>query len=1252
MRTITIRMGAATGDFAGTERFEVLNRLGRGGMGSVYQVVDRARKTRVALKTVGRVAGDSLLRFKREFRALQEIHHVNVVELGELFERDGEWFFTMELVSGTDFLQHVRPGSTPGSDDTVSSGGSFAVTELDPTAAPKGAWRRAARPAVLARPAFDEGRLRAALAALARALCALHQCGHVHRDVKPSNVLVDGNGRVVLIDFGLITDLADPERHSDDGHVMGTLDYMSPEQGAGMAVGPESDWYSMGVMLYEALTGRMPIEDSGLQALIRKQTEVPPSPSELVASVPADLEALCMDLLHTDPAKRPGDLEILRRLKADDTDGEVAPSPQPDLPSSERIEVFVGRDAELGELEAQLARVLGGEQAIVTLSGPSGLGKSALLRRFCKMVSVAHPEALVLLGRCYEQETVPYKALDAVMDQLSRWLKHLPNERVEKLLPDDVVLLERTFPVLQRVPAIAHARRDLAEVKDPQQRRIRVLRTLRALFRTLARRLPLVVVIDDFQWSDEDSQRMLDELTAPPDPPPLMLLFAARSDEKSRTWARGATVRLEPLTVDQSRDLALHLSRRSGVVDAARVDAVAQQAEGYPFFVEALLRQRDARPVAAVEELITRTVEALAPVARRLVEVVCTAGFPIAQEVAATAAGLDLARLSQQLRGLRLMKLTRTSGPQSTDEVEPYHDRIRVSVVGALPAPERQGIHGALAQALEIHGGEPERIAYHLRAGGDPKRAAGYLIIAADRAMEALAFDRAAEFYAEAQRIGELPADELRRLSVARGRALASAGRGQEAAAAFAQAIEGGTPSEVLDLRRNIAEQLLIAGWHQEGLQACHAFLDALGIRFPESPKRALFELATLDLYLRVRGLGHRVREIDRVPPDELARVDAYWTMAKGLAAHDPIRAQLFQVRGLIAALKAGEPHRISRSIAMHALSVAVPDPSLRPRADKVLATARELAARTGHPLGRALTTMVAGLLDYIGHCRWDKLDVGLAEHLLRTECEDVAWELNLCAISQKQSLYWLGQWRRLLDEVREHLQEAEERGDRYLGVQIRSHWMSFAAALEGDFARAHQEADYALGDAAPSPIEAFFILQSHVRVDLCEGAVDRALERVESYQPGLVGTLALRATIFRTLSEAQWLVVLLAAARRGDGARRRALYARAEKCANRLERPGVECTVPMAALGHAAIRAADGAVEESLRWQVDAERGFEAQSMLAHLAVSRRRRGQLIGGDEGRALIEEAEQRLAAEGVRDFVAVSRLLAPGFPAEE
>jgi hypothetical protein len=1194
--------------FKSNQRFEILTRLGRGGMGTVYQVIDHARQSRLALKSVGKVEGEALERLKREFHALSAINHPNIVELGELLEQDGAWSFTMELVAGTEFLAYVRDAD------------------------------------------FDEARLRRSLGQLAEGLHTLHLHGQVHRDIKPSNVLVTHEGRVVIIDFGLATEWrgATP---SAERQAVGTVGYMAPEQAAGQTVGPESDWYAFGVLLYEALTGRLPLEGTGLQVLMRKQTEVPARPRELSVAVPEDLDALCMELLRIDPRQRPRGRAILERLHVDTS---FLKPVSTTISLGEPSEELVGRDAELAQLERELAQVARGQQRVVTLLGESGHGKSALLRRFARRLEAGPGDALVLRGSCHEHDATPYRALDGAMDQLARWLTRLAPEHAATM-SEDVAILERAFPRLSRLPAIADARRSVTEVRDPQERRLQVMRALRSLFDRVARRVPLVVAIDDLQWSDHDSMRMLAQLIGPPHPPPLLLLCATSKPEVDPALQSGSVLRLAPLPPERSLELARRTARHLGLEGAA--EAVAQRAAGSPLLIEVLLHQiGEPRNVARdLDEAIGRSLGALDEPARRLLEALCAASLPITQRIAAEVVGLEAVELAPHIRTLRICRLVRSSGPLNTDTVEPYHEQIREAVLRRLPEAQREPLHDALARALETDHAEPYRLAHHLRQGGEPRRATACLLTAADRARDALAFERAAEFHAEALAMQQVSAEERRRLLIARGSALALAGRGRSAALAFTEALPGSSAAKVLELRMRIAEQLLHAGYYQEGAAACDAFVEGLGIHAPKSPGRVLLGLIVTNAWLWVRGLRTRVRGDDQLSPHEVSRVDAYWAMAKGLAAYEPIRAQLFHARGLLSALRAGEPYRLSRAIALSALSAMVISPGARARADARLAAARKLAEGLSNPYVATFIDMMHGLIDVFGHCRWQRGVERLvpAEATLRAHCEEAAWEVDLCSAARRECQFMLGHWQALSAGAPEACKEAETRGNRYSLVHVRAEWMSFAATLAGDFTAARREVDEAIdpSDRNTSPVEAILHLISHLRIDLWEGARQKALARLDGYRPGLARRLAMSSTVMRALYEATAVNVLLASAGSEQGRTAQLLRARAHKLATRLERRGVECTTPLSALARAALRAARGDDEAALRLLAEAESGFQAEGMLAYLAAARLRRGALLGGEAGRTLVEQGAQFFASQGVRDVAGALRLLAAGFPAD-
>ncbi|MEJ7602533.1 MAG: serine/threonine-protein kinase [Kofleriaceae bacterium] len=184
----------------GAGRFEVRGTLGAGGAGVVYRVFDRLLGRELALKRLRQASGRDLLRFQREFRALADLVHPNLIALHELHAAAGDWYFTMELVEGVSFIDWTRPGTHAGPGRSRD----------DIAAAP-----------------LVESRLRGALVQLVDALLALHRAGKLHRDLKPSNVLVTPAGRLALLDFGLVTGLSEG---NPDRLAVGTPVYCRPSR--------------------------------------------------------------------------------------------------------------------------------------------------------------------------------------------------------------------------------------------------------------------------------------------------------------------------------------------------------------------------------------------------------------------------------------------------------------------------------------------------------------------------------------------------------------------------------------------------------------------------------------------------------------------------------------------------------------------------------------------------------------------------------------------------------------------------------------------------------------------------------------------------------------------------------------------------------------------------------------------------------------------------------------------------------------
>jgi eukaryotic-like serine/threonine-protein kinase len=1207
--------------FRPTRRFEVVRRIGAGGMGIVYELIDSELGARVAAKTLQRLAHDDIVRLKQEFRALGGLHHRNLVRLGELFEDEGRWFFTMELVDGVDVLRWVCGEQV--------AAGELSTRPLARGVAPMPLVSTPAPMTMLPPPSpvgYDEGRLRAALAQIAQALAYLHDAGKVHRDIKPSNILVDGDGRVVLLDFGVSADVATPP--PTDGPVVGTEAFMAPEQLVTRSVGPASDCYSVGVLFYRLLTGRLP--DPNVRAAIRRvQLGVRVwTPRELVPEVPRDLDSLCTALLDHDAARRPTARQVVEWLGASQPHAiGVVDAP------------FVGRAVELRALEALLAEVeSGGAPVAVFVEGESGVGKSALIAEFIRRVPPTR--ALALRGRCYEHESVPYKALDEVIDLLAVTVAELNADGLALDVMSDADLAAELFPSLA---SIGSKQTVLPERRsDPQKRRRSAFAALRRLLGRLATTRPLIVTIDDLQWTDADSVQLLAELLRGPDAPRLMLLATVRgsgdaADPAVRTLLpRLGDVRrlpLGPLAGDDAVALATQLAAAAPA--AVDLHAIVDAAGGHPLFIDVLVRHRLERrgddALGLEDALRARLVELPAP-ARALMELVALAGGPLAQEVPAAAAELDPDAFATAAAQLRAARLCRTSGALPSDLIEPYHDRVRETVVAALDGERRRGAHQRLALALErADGADAERIAAHFREAGEPWRARRYFLAAATQARHALAFDRAARLYRLALEL----TPGTSQLHASLGDALAQAGRGAEAADAFVAAAALAAPDEATELQRLAADQLLRSGRIDEGLAILRVVIAAVGLQLPSSPRRALVSLLAARARVRLRGIVFAERKASDLPPGELLRIDLCWSAAVGLGMVDNICGSGFQALNLLLSLRAGEPLRIARALGFEACFSANGGVPARKRTERLCAAAEALAERTGDAYalawaaaGRAAAAVLEGRF----------CDAPSAIALAESRFRDLAgtnWERTSLSRIHITTLVARGRFAELQERVPTELADALERGDLFTAVNMRTGLANLAWLAADDSAGARRVVAEAMASWSQSGffMQHYFELLASSQIDLYEGDGRRALGRIHEAWPALRRSQLLRVEYIRCL-----MLHL-----RGRAAIAAGALDEAAGAARRLEAVGDHAR-GRALLLRAAIAEQQGDRAGALKALRTARARFDATDQRGYLFGAHHVEARLVGDG---ALAAATDAYFAAERVRRPASFVRMMVPG-----
>ncbi len=1240
-----------SGDKVLGDRYRIVRRIGSGGMGVVYEAEDLERGQRVALKTVRDPSADKIYRFKREFRALAELSHPNLIALKELVVGD-ECFFTMELLDGSDFLEYVR-GTRLTRHLADSSERILRRLDTNPSLPTD--------PTPQESLACDEKLLRQVLPQLTHGLITLHAAGIIHRDIKPSNILVTRNGRLVLLDFGLLA-IADPETGqspSQDGHLVGTVKYMAPEQCGGDPATPAVDWYAFGVVLYEALTGRAPFHGKQTSILVDKQQYAPAPPRALVPSVPEDLDGLCIDLLSRRPGERPSGKAVLARLGAT-LDSQITQPASTPTPATRAIRL-AGREAELGALADGLAATERGEPAVVVVRGPSGIGKSALVRAFLERALPEHAALVVLEGRCYERETISYQAMDSLMDNLSRYWRRLSPSDAAALLPLEAAVLPRLFPVLGRVPSVAAARRRRV-IADPQELRTRGFGAVRELMRRLVQRSPLVLFLDDLQWVDANSLALLSDLMRPPDPPGLLLILSTRGepgdalDELVRDTQveTSVTIDLEPLPLDTATELATDLLDPE---DTALAPRIAAEAAGNPFFIGQLaqyiqtVEQLETGEIR-LEEVIRQRIARLSFSARLVLELVALAGEPISRRGLARASGLSAGDLGREIGLLRTLHFARTNGMRMEDSVELYHDRVRLAVVGGLSDPVKREHYLALALAFEEwKDASDEQLARYWLGAGDAERAAERAHAAADAALARLDFDRAARLYRMALEQGSYDEASARELQTALGTALAQAGRPTLAAEAFSLAARDADDASRLELYRRSAEELLRGGYLEEGLREIENVLATIGLRLAPTPLRAAIAVLGRRALIRLRGLRWHSRDPSKIPAHDLARVDICWTVASALGYVDTIRGAEYQARHLRLALRAGEPRRVVQALVAEACYQGALGGTRR--AHHAARRAREVARTLDSPYTEAIALWGTAFVDYQVDNTWRTSLEGFNKSaaLLRAHTQAGGWELDTVLLYSCLNRLHMGQLDELSRQVPAYVREAQRRGDRYLVVNLRARINSIWLARD-DVDGAERDLAEAIESWMPAlesyQVQHYWALFSGCERELYRGDPAAAAKLLDADRQALARSLLLRVQFVRSeVWHLRGRIALAEGARAAGDPRRQARMAR--RCARKAGRCRLPLAAPFAALleaGAAQLEGNRAATEVALRRALER---LERLDTTLHAQAARRRLGETLGGEAGAKLVSEADDWMSGQGVRNPERMTAMLVPGWP---
>lgn len=1215
--------GPVVGDRVGEYTLE--RQLGAGGMGEVFEARHVQSGERVALKLLRAASATRLLRFKREYRAVARIRHENLVELGELVVNPGELaYFTMEVVEGERFTSYIR--------------------------------RRAA-----SRQLPSLARLRHTLRQLVRGVVHLHAHGRLHRDLKPSNVLVTGEGRVVILDFGLIAEFDEGEAGpTQTGQVLGTPNYMAPEQAGFGEIGPAADAYAIGVMLFEALCGERPFTGAAKEVVRAKLELDPPELASRVEGTPADLRELCAGLLARAPDQRPQLTTVLEGLEYPDDAG----SHNSILQRSEPLptEVF-GRRDELAQLSAVLGQVESDASAVtVHLRGASGQGKSFVINHFLAGLR-GRAEITILRGRCYESESMPFKGIDSLIDSLSIHLHHLPQLELAGLRPRYVDALTQLFPTLE---GLWPAGRSRAKVELLERRR-RGLSALRELLVRMSEASTLVVFIDDFQWADVDSARLLTELVRPPDPPVMLLIVAFRTKTQADS-ARGEgplstlmsstnmrlrdvrDIELRPLSEQSGAAFARALMTRVGgegtQMSEEEALAYARSGRGSPFYIRQLVLDARAPQTyeshASLDRVVARRVLALDGECRRLLSAIAVAGGPLPLEV-----GLDASELVARfelVEQLSELDLITHHGAQAKDMIEAAHDRIREVVVGELDADEIRGLHLALAQAFERYGSSPERLAVHYEQGGEPELAIGHAELAALRAASALAFERAASFYRRALEL--LPAkastEHRSRLELGLAEQLDNLGHAVEAAELFVGLGRRASGAPTIDYERRAAEQLLKSGQVDAGLSSLRAALASTGDRLPQQWLLVRLQIVWHRSWVALRGLEFELRDPSTVDPLALRRLDTLVAGLIGLSQREVLLTHALHARLLRISLEVGVAYYLMFAFSWEAIYAVLRGRD--ERSEMLLDICRKTAESSGDAQVLGLLDFMVVVIDWVRR-DWQTSVPGLEQILLMIEGTPrlgflTGWRPRM-AFGQVE----LGGLALLRPKLPGWTATALERGNRQEVAEIVAVTSMVELMFGGlEEARRLLEEARGYGDEPRYTHTKFFLDYAEASLLLDEGRVgeaallsERALNearrwRLSSFPYLMEGLHDLRGRSFARV----------AIGRPGERRARRMV----RRSARLLRRRGRGVGEAQAAVLSAALASLDGDLARTLHCWQEAERAFARVGMRAHRAAVCMRLGTQLEEEAAARYLGIGRSYFMDEGIERPERIVERLAP------
>ncbi len=720
-------------------RYRLGNLLGGGGMGIVYQATDRFSGDEVALKQVQMnplhsfALDDTTVDFRvalaHEFKTMASLRHPNIISVLDYgFDDDKLPFYTMELLHQAQTVTHV-------------------AQSLDLP---------------------DQIRY---LVHLLQALAYLHRRGVFHRDLKPDNVMIDGDGVLRVLDFGLalVRNQTDPAQNAT-----GTLAYMAPETLQGHPPTPATDLYAVGVMAYEIFIGEHPFNVLDVNVLIQDVMNTAPKFEN--TNVRADVMLIIERLMMKNPDDRYQSAQelitVLSQLVDDSVHNESFAVRESFLQSAD----FVGRSFEIEQLEERLEQAIAGTGQAILIGGESGVGKSRLLDELRTLALVKG--ANVVRGQGISEGSSPY----ALWRNTLRWLAMVtPPDDLEAsvlkpLIPDIAELIDR--PV------------DDPPELSPQAMQARIISIMESLFESEPDDKPLVVVLEDIHWTGSESLTALEHIVKHIENTPILIVASYRDDEYPTLpdVLNLPVITLKHLSNDEIMALSSSMLGEAGE-QAHVVDLLQRETDGNIFFLIEVVRAL-AEESGSLSSIGKQTIPGqifeggLQTIIKRRLEQVPTQMQQLMQLLAITGRQIDLDLLQvlnehlPQFQRVDIDEWLETLSDAAIISVvdnqwQFAHDKLRDGLVKTLSSIELRDMHRRVAEAIEtVYGSAPEHttsLAYHWRKAGDANKELTYLRRAGDQNLSNGAYTEAIASYSRVLNIaGKSKLTPLKRATLLR----------------------------------------------------------------------------------------------------------------------------------------------------------------------------------------------------------------------------------------------------------------------------------------------------------------------------------------------------------------------------------------------------------------------------------------------------------------------------------------------------